>query len=263
MSNATHPNFPSDYVLFPQGGSHFVVDFWSGQFEVGAATPHAAMSEFPVRMAACLKQKAYAGDTHGRPRWVTFSSGLIGVGRNMFEYRTRHAKAFVCFKAIQRFTYVSLRVVYPKPLSWLKILGFLAVIWGLSLLNRLWWMITDTFYYGYYGYTWGDFLEVVVYQLRPDMWSYTLPAALYFGIPLTIIRGLYAHWRSGRFWNFLREDFQEVYRDDLSAIGQSVYMAIMDTADSLSLQQVGPVQPPPTFGGLDNGSPLTRRPKRI
>lgn len=258
MSNRTSPLLPSHFLLFPMGGGSEVVDFWSGLFAVSDDARPSALAEFPLITAACLKDMAYRGDTDGSPSVVTFSGGLIGVGRHMLEFRNAHAKAFVYFKPIHDMYYVSLRVVYPQPFSLLKVLWFVGMVVGVTVLVNLLTAILPYSYY--YGYDLQAVLRSVGYLVfSPSVWL----QALLFSIPFFIGRGVVSWWRTGKFLGFLREDFHEIYRDDLASIGHAAYTAIMTAADVLSLKIIMPEEmPAPAFGATADNNRV-RRAKRI
>lgn len=86
---------------------------------------------------------------------------------------------------------------------------------------------------------------------------YTIFMIVVFGF----VRGFMGLWRQGDFWSFLRQDFNELYRDDLASIGGAAYMAIINTADQLSLKSVDPppgAMPPPNFGAPKESTRVRR-----
>jgi hypothetical protein len=65
---------------------------------------------------------------------------------------------------------------------------------------------------------------------------------------------------TGKFFGFLREDMQELFRDDLATIGHATYDAIMQSADELSLKMIAPDDPhAPNFGAVGDKSRIRRQ----
>lgn len=256
MKPVSSPELSSRYNVLPVADTHFVTDFWSNVYETPPDSTKSVSSEFPSRIATCMTALGYKNASKDTFEQVTFSSGLIGVERPMQVYRTKRAGAMLYFKDLQGMYYVSLRVVYFQPLSILKIARF-----GLLV-------TVFTFLYEYIrslrvsrGVYFGE-SQYVIEQASIDF-SDWFGVSIGITLWLLIVCGMWSWWWTGRFWNFLREDFDELYRDDLASIGHAAYNAIMDAADALSLKALTPQeQPVPTFGLGQVANP-TRRQRRI
>lgn len=236
------PRLPIRYVFLPNGRDRQVVDFWSGLF-VGQAS----LEQFLAAVRTCVQQLRYDDvEVEG----VTFSGGIVGVEREMLRFDNKRAAAAVYFKWIGGFHYVSLRVYYSTQLSVLKFSGLVllatviaflyesSVRYGLSILSlRL------------------DYAPQVI--SRTSFWV----SVVGFSIALYLILGFASWLRAGSFNQFLMQDFNELYRDDIASIGEVAYAAIHSAVDQLSLQAVIPKQenPPPAFGAQAGSASSKRR----
>lgn len=194
-----------------------------------------------------LYKMGYTGHQDGELHTVSFSGGWVGVMRKMIVYSSGRARAAIFFKAIDNLYYVSLRVIYPQPISILKIIWFLLTCLLLAMSLRTFEVASMSWFTPGVEQIW----RIFFYQsLDAFNRGTTLMYMFYIVIGLGFFRGFMGLWRLGDFWAFLRQDFDELYRDDLASIGGAAYMAIIDTADQLSLKSVDPPPgaiPPPNF----------------
>lgn len=233
-SVSSSPRLPIRYIFLPGGKNRQVADFWSGLF-VGQVS----LKRFREIVKDCAERLHYDDvEIEG----LSFSGGFVGVERDMLRFDNGRGAAGVYFKQIGGFHYVSLRVYYAASLSIIKLLGL--------ILLALWIGGTYTYFnFGwFYAYYYGE-------RLYPDLgyllgswqfWQYSVVA--FMGLFLGL--GILSWWRTGSFTQFLRQDFNELYRDDLASIGTVAYAAIQTAVDQLSLKAVVPraENPPPSFG---------------
>ncbi len=250
------PILPSHYTFLPMSGAVRLVDFWSSWY---IKSTEEDLTAFSRRAAAYMTALGYAGDTDGSADFVSFSGGVIGVGREMLRYHTPRAVVTLYFKPIQDYYYVSLRMAYYQAFSLLKILCFALVVCGLTL---FWGIQAVPVWYRSYEVS-GLFIpsdpQEFYYWSKFVLSGYYLSNTIDLGVFVTIgmlgLCGFISWWRTGHVFQFLRQDFHEVYRDDVMSIGQAAYHAINQAADDLSLQAVGlPAQQP---------LPLAPRSRRI
>lgn len=265
MSVNKHPFLPRHYKFLPMNGSMQVIEFWSNMYE--GSGNDTDLTVFSKRVAAYMRTLGYKGDTDGTADVITFSGGIIGVGREMLVFHTHRAGVTAYFKPIQDCYYVSLRMVYYQPLSLLRMLCFALVVCGLTLFRRIQ-SLPMWFDHGrWYG---GTILpstpEELYYQiehvLTPPYLSATVELGVLIALGLLLIGGVISWWHTGHFLRFLREDFQEIYRDDVASIGQAAYIAILRAADDLSLEAIGlPEHQPgsPTLAFSPRPEPTQRR----
>lgn len=241
------PRLETFYTPLPFSSHLIVFDFWSSYFAPNPGQGSGQIEGFVSGVSDYLYKMGYTGHQDGELHTVSFSGGWVGVMRKMIVYSSGRARAAIFFKAIDNLYYVSLRVIYPQPISILKIIWFLLTCLLLAMSLRTFEVASMSWFTPGVEQIW----RIFFYQsLDAFNRGTTLMYMFYIVIGLGFFRGFMGLWRLGDFWAFLRQDFDELYRDDLASIGGAAYMAIIDTADQLSLKSVDPPPgaiPPPNF----------------
>lgn len=247
-----------DLLLFKR--RYEVVDFWSQLF-LGNETNHTAFSTLVVKRLQAL---GYIPKRESGVDAISFSEGIVGPCRDMVTANAGRSRTTVFFASVGDFLYVSLRGVYRPAFSFLRVGWHLLMIGVLALLFAG--IATESYcsnHYTYHTYPYNGYSV----GCSDDLYqSYGVEqfaqACVVLAIALTLSRLVLSFWKTHNLWAWLYEDFNELYRDDVSLLGGLTHLCIVSVADELDLQrvQVSQVEPPPPQFGT--GATMTTNRKR-
>lgn len=247
------------YCLFPFKTYCEVVDFWSQVF-LGKSDDH---SFFRASINERLSNLGLIESAQHATYEVSFSSGIIGVSRQMTKAANGRALTTVFFESVGDFLYVSLRVIYQPSLSQLRLMlhSLAILIWaGVSTYITFLKTCQTASYYDSYTSQW------VTYSgcSESQRFMYFATALIIATIFLTLFRMGFSLVFNRSPWAWAFEDFDELYRDDLALIGSLTHTCILAVADELDLErvQVSDQEPPPAFANV-SAIPSTYRRRRI
>ena len=197
-------------------------------------------------------------------RNVSFSKAVLrGKVRPMYVIKRNVARATlnIAHLSDDMHIYVSLRLLFQGEISQWKssILFVLALFLAVPSALISFWPL------------WGELgVEKVEYvrgraQMVTD-WENGLIAFLIAlvvsAVIISMIRQLWSLWRYGDSRALEREDMDELYRDDLSALGTEIVLAVTSTADELDLDKLTiEGEKPPTFATSAQTNRTKRRPR--
>ncbi|MBZ0320121.1 MAG: hypothetical protein K8L91_27155 [Anaerolineae bacterium] len=252
-----------DFLLFKRHVE--VVDFWSQLF-LGSETNHTTFTTLVVKRLQAL---GYIPKRENGMDSISFSEGIVGPCRDMVTANAGRSRTTVFFASVGDFLYVSLRAIYRPAFSFLRVGWHLLLIGLLALLFGI--LATEDYcssQYSYYSYPSNGY-SVSGYAVGCTDSEYQDHAIEQFGqacvalaIGLTLTRMGISFWRTCNLWTWLYEDFNELYRDDVSLLGSLTHLCIVSVADELDLQQVQVSEvepPPPQFGGWTQSNPSRKR----
>lgn len=247
-----------DWLLFKR---HYeVVDFWSQLF-LGSETNHTAFTTLVVKRLQAL---GYIPKRNNGVDAISFSEGIVGPCRDMVTANAGRSRTTVFFASVGDFLYVSLRAVYRPAFSFLRVCWHLLVIGLLALLFAV--IATEGYcssHYTYHAYPYNGYSVGCSDDLYQSYGAERFAQAfIALAIVLTLSRIVVSFWKTRNLWAWLYEDFNELYRDDVSLLGSLTHLCIVSVADELDLQQVQVSEiepPPPQFGGWTQPNPSRKR----
>ncbi len=237
-----------------------VVDFWSQLF-FGSEKTHGI---FNTQVIQRLQSLGYIPQREKGVDAISFGEGFVGPCRDMVTANAGRSRTTVFFASVGDLLYVSLRAIYRPAFSFLRVGWHLLLIGLLALLFGI--LATEDYcssQYTYYSYPYSG------YSIGCTDSAYEDHAVEQFGqafgvlaIGLTLTRMGLSFWRTRNLWTWLYEDFNELYRDDVSLLGSLTHLCIVSVADELDLErvQVSALEPPPPQFGA--GAPTTSSRKR-
>lgn len=242
-----------------------VVDFWSQLF-LGSEKTHAI---FNTQVIQRLQSLGYIPQREKGVDAISFSEGFVGPCRDMVTANAGRSRTTVFFASVGDLLYVSLRAIYRPAFSFLRVGWHLLIIGLLALLFAI--LATEDYcssQYSYYSYPSNGY-SVSGYAVGCTDSEYQDHAIEQFGqacvalaIGLTLTRMGLSFWRTRNMWTWLYEDFNELYRDDVSLLGSLTHLCIVSVADELDLERVQVSElepPPPQFGGWTPPNPSRKR----
>jgi hypothetical protein len=240
-----------------------VLDFWSTVY-VGGSERLAEFKEGVQQYMNRAGHKMKVANT-------SFASGVFrGKVRPFFSIRKGDVTALMysgAHGADLKDIYTSIRVVYAGNLSFWKTLVLWIALTITALLPSLFFFIPMWANFGFTLATtrWNEYYQayaedggyIINYTAGLNAYLTTLIivtcvlAALYY---------MWSWWRYGDAQAFLRADLDELHRDDASAIGYDLYLAITNVANSFDLVQI-PTQDigAPVFGAKAQTTMQRRR----
>lgn len=235
--------------LFPQllsvGGE--VADFWSTVF-LGAATQQGQYEQLVQSAIQRAGLKTKQED-------VSFGQGVVlGKARPFLTIRRGSVTGVVHIGRIGEAlsdVYVSLRVLFVGTISSTKTLAMWALMTFFAAFPSLLFFIP---LWGYFGFLKTDcsygncYYGGQVINTEGGLMAYLLTLAVLSVLFVGALR-LWSWWRYGDAEALVREDLDELHRDDISALGHELYVALNSAADQLALQRLTEEPPiPPSFG---------------
>lgn len=247
-----------DFLLFKR--RYEVVDFWSQLF-LGSETNHTTFTTLVVKRLQAL---GYIPKRENGMDAISFSEGIVGPCRDMVTANAGRSRTTVFFASVGDFLYVSLRAVYRPAFSFLRVGWHLLMIGLLALLFAI--LATEDYcssQYSYYSYPYNGYSVGCTDSAYEDHAVEQFgQACLALAVGLTLTRMGLSFWKTRNLWTWLYENFNELYRDDVSLLGSLTHLCIVSVADELDLQQVQVSEvepPPPQFGGWTPPTPSRKR----
>lgn len=211
-----------------------VVDFWYTVYCGGA--------DVLQRLSQKVCEKLVSAGHQIESKDVSFvKSVLLGKARPFYVVSRNVARATVNMSMLgnQEHVYVSLRLLFKGNISYWKrlilmtLMAFLAIPSALLGFWPIWALLgTEKQGYNQWGYATGTTVN----------WENALIAflvAVLIGAAInSFILSLWCLWRYGDSRALEREDLDELYRDDLAALGTEIMLAVTSAADELDLEQL-------------------------
>lgn len=248
-----------DFLLFKRHVE--VVDFWSQLF-LGSEKSH---TTFNTQVVKRLQALGYIPKREDGIASISFSEGLVGPCRDMVTAHAGRSRTTVFFASVGDLLYVSLRAVYRPAFSFLRVGWHLLMIGLLALLFGI--LATEDYcssQYSYYSYPSNGYsVGCTDSEYQDHATEQFGQACIGLAIGLTLTRMGISFWRTRNLWAWLYEDFNELYRDDVSLLGSLTHLCIVSVADELDLERVQVSElepPPPQFGaGAQTANSRKRR----